>query len=402
MRTGKPELLGEMNKTLILDYLRKNGPKSRADIKRALGLSFPTVSTNVLDLIESRMIIQMGNSDNAIGRKATLLEFNSNLGYVLGVDIGRANIRMMVCDLSGGIIYTAPSEKGTKQTVKAFLEQVDSEFERALLGAGINRDALLYISIGIPGIVDEKEGKHRLAPFMEPLHDIRLDLYMSEKYGIPTVCSNSVDFGAIGEKWKGAGRNYQNIIYISYGIGIGSALILNGELYSGSNGAAGEVGYMLPGILFQRDTFDEEGVLEQLISGLELERRMVLHNNMPYSGIKELFSAKDDQNAQGVMLVNEVKEHVGLMLVNLVSLINPEIIILGGGIGRQLAVNYSDYFRNFLNAHVPYVPNIVPTELGDNANLFGAVAYALRNLHKDYAALRAHGTFQQKQDSAEE
>lgn len=396
MRTGKPELLGEMNKTLILDYLRKNGPKSRADIKRALGLSFPTVSTNVVDLIESRMIIEMGNSDNAIGRKATLLEFNSNLGYVLGVDIGRTNIHMMVCDLSGGIIYTASSEKVTQQTVEAFLEQVDSEFERVLLGAGINRDALLYISIGIPGIVDEKEGKHRLAPFMEPLLDIRLDLYMNEKYGIPTVCSNGVDFGAIGEKWKGAGRNYQNIVYINYGIGIGSALILNGELYSGSNGAAGEVGYMLPGIHFQRDTFDEEGVMEKLISGFELERRVVLQNNMPYSGIKELFSRKDDQDSPGAVLVNEVKEHVGLMLVNLVSLINPEIIILGGGIGRQFAVNYSDYFKNFLGAHVPYVPNIVPTELGDNANLLGAVAYALRNLHRDFAALQARGIYKQK------
>ena len=211
MKTGKPELLGEMNKTLILDYLRKNGPKSRADIKRVLGLSFPTVSTNVRDLIESNMIIETGISDNSIGRKATLLEFNSNIGYVLGVDVGRAYIRMMICDLSGGILFSTVSEKGTQQTVQGILEQIDIEFERVLRGAGIRQEELLIISIGIPGIVDEKEGRHRLAPFMVPFENIRLDQYMRDKYGIPTICGNSVDFGAIGEKWKTGANQYAEL-----------------------------------------------------------------------------------------------------------------------------------------------------------------------------------------------
>lgn len=387
MKTGKPELLGEMNKTLILDYLRKNGPKSRADIKRVLGLSFPTVSTNVRDLIESQMILETGVSDNSIGRKATLLEFNSNIGYVLGVDIGRAYIRMMICDLSGGILCSTTSQKSTQQTVQGILEQIDTEFEKVLKGAGIQRESLLYISIGIPGIVDEKVGKHRLAPFMVPFQDMRLDLYLREKYGIPTLCSNSVDFGAIGEKWKGAGRDYQNIVYISYGIGIGCALILNGELYSGSNGAAGEVGYMLPGIPVRRFAFDEEGVMEKLIGGLELERRMMQQNNLPYADIKDLLAHAGEPGFPGAELVDDIKKNIGLLLVNLVSVINPEIIILGGGIGKQLAVQYPDYFQAFLAAHVPYVPRFVPSALDEKANLLGAVAYALRNLHKDYASL---------------
>lgn len=387
MKTGKPELLGEMNKTLILDYLRKNGPKSRADIKRVLGLSFPTVSTNVRDLIDSNMIIETGISDNSIGRKATLLEFNSHIGYVLGVDVGRAYIRMMICDLSGGILFSTTSEKGTQQTVQGILEQIDIEFERVLKGAGIRQEELLIISIGIPGIVDEKEGRHRLAPFMVPFENIRLDQYMRDKYGIPTICGNSVDFGAIGEKWKGAGREYQNIVYISYAVGIGCAIILRGELYTGFNGAAGEVGYMLPGIDFQRSTFDEEGVMEKLISGLELERRIGMQNNLPYSDVKEFLSREEEQSFQGTELVNEIKKNIGLLLVNLVSVINPEIIILGGGIGKHLAIKYHDYFQDFLTAHVPYVPLIVPPSLDEKANLLGAVAYALRNLHSDYSSL---------------
>lgn len=392
MKTGKPELLGEMNKTLILDYLRKNGPKSRADIKRELGFSFPTVSTNVRDLIDSRMILETGVSDNGIGRKATMLEFNANIGYVLGIDVGRTTIRMMICDLSGGVLISTVSEQATKQTVQGILEQIEAEIERILEGAGIQREALLYISIGIPGIVDKKEGKHRLAPFMVPFHDVRLDLYLQEKYGIPAICSNSVDFGAIGEKWKGAGREYKNIIYINYGIGIGCALILNGELFTGANGAAGEAGFMLPDIRMQRDTFEEEGVMEQRIGGRELEQRMRQRNGLPYSDIKELLLHADEPDFPGTDFVEEIKRQVGLMLVNLVSVINPEIVIFGGGIGKQLAIRFRAYFQDFMAAHVPYVPLLVPSMLDEKANLLGAVAFALRNLHQDYASLGINST----------
>jgi len=388
MKTGKPELLGEMNKLLILDYLRKNGPKSRADIKRELGFSFPTVSTNVRDLIDARMILETGISDNGIGRKAVLLEFNSNLGYVLGVDIGRTSIRMMLCDLSGEILYTTTSKQETKQTKQGVLEQIDAEFESVLRGAGIQRKSLLCISIGIPGIVDEKEGKHRLAPFMIPFEEMRLDLYMREKYGIQTICSNSVDFGAIGEKWKGAGRDYKNIVYINYGIGIGCSLILNGELFSGTNGAAGEVGFMLPGVDLRRETFEEEGVLEKRIGGREIQQRMKQQPGLPYADIKELLSHADTEHFSGAGLVEDIKQQVGLLLVNLVSVINPEIIIMGGGIGRQLAIQFPDYFNRFLAAHVPYVPLLVPSALDEKANLLGAVAFALRNLHRDYRSLK--------------
>lgn len=387
MKTGKPELLAEMNQTLILDYLRENGPKSRADIKRELGFSFPTVSTNVRDLINSQMIKETGISDNGIGRKATLLEFNSNIGYVLGIDVGRTSIRMMICDLSGGVLFSTTSKQATQQTVQGILEQIDTEFEEVLQGSGIQRQALLYITIGIPGIVDEKEGKHRLAPFMEPFQNMRLDLYLREKYGIPTLCGNSVDFGAIGEKWKGAGRDYRNIIYVNYGIGIGCALILNGELFSGANGAAGEAGFMLPGVQLQRDAFEEEGVMEKRIGGRELELRMKQQSNLPYTDIKELLLHANEPDFPGAELVEDIKRHVGLLLVNLVSVINPEIIILGGGIGKQLATQYPDYFQDFMAAHVPYVPRLVPSLLDEKANLLGAVAFALRNLHRNYASL---------------
>lgn len=387
MRTGKPELLGEMNKALILDYLRKNGPKSRADIKRELGFSFPTVSTNVRDLLDARMILETGISDNGVGRRATMLEFNANIGYVLGMDIGRASIRMMVCDLSGGILFSTASGQETKQTAEGFFQQIDAEFEKVLLGAGIARESLRCISIGIPGVVDEKEGKHRLAPFMPSFEEIRLDQYMREKYGIPTFCSNSVDFGAIGEKWKGAGRDYQNIIYINYGVGIGSALILNGELFTGANGAAGEVGFLLPGVEQRRETFEDEGVMEKRIGGRELRERMKQQGDIPVSEVKELLAHADEPGFPGAPLAEDIKQHVGLLLVSLVSVINPEIIILGGGIGKQLALQYADYFRAFLAAHVPYVPILVPSALDEKANLLGAVAFALHALRKDYAAL---------------
>lgn len=387
MKTGKPEMLSEMNKKLILDCLRKNGPQSRADIKRELGLSFPTVSSNVKALIESELIFENGISDNSMGKKGTLLEFNSKKGFVLGIDMGRSHIRMIICDISGNIICSSVSDQYTQQATQGVLHQIDDELEKILKMGNITKSDLRYISIGIPGIVDVLEGKHRLAPFMEPFKDIRLDLYMKDKYHIKTVYGNSVDFGAIGEKWRGAGQQYQNIIFISYSIGLGCGLILNGELYRGANGAAGEVGYMLPGTQFERDVYDDEGVMEKLVGGLELERRMLTQNELPYSSIKELFEHEEDENFLGAEMIADIKKHIALMLVNLVSIINPQVIIIGGGIGKQLAIKYADYFKKYLSLHVPYVPLIVPTQLDEKANLLGAVAYALRYIHEDYASL---------------
>jgi len=127
--------------------------------------------------------------------------------------------------------------------------------------------------------------------------------------------------------------------------------------------------------------------MEKLIAGLELERRIVLQNDLPYSDVKDFLSREEEQSFPGAELVNEIKKYIGLLMVNLVSVINPEVIILGGGIGKHFAVKYHDYFQDFLAAHVPYVPLLVPPSLDEKANLLGAVAYALRNLHSDYSSL---------------
>jgi predicted NBD/HSP70 family sugar kinase len=144
---------------------------------------------------------------------------------------------------------------------------------------------------------------------------------------------------------------------------------------------------MLPGMDFKRLRYDEEGTMEKLVAGLELERRIATETNQPYKTLKDLFECDSEGKLLGSNLISDIKNLIGLLLVNLVSVINPQVIILGGGIGKQLALRYTDYFEEFLSAHVPYVPLIVPTILDEKANLLGAVAYALSFIHKDYSSL---------------
>lgn len=379
MKTGRPELISEINKKLILDYLKKNGPQSRADLKRSMGLSFPAVSANVKDLIDKKLICETGISDNAIGRKATLIQYNSQYGYILGIDIGRSSLRMMIADLLGNPVCFTKSDKVTEKKAQDLLAQIDEEIEKIIGKAKISKSDLMAISIGIPGIVDYAAGKHRLEPFMEGFKEIRLDLYIKEKYKIHTIVCNSVDFGGIGEKWKGAAQNYRNVVYIDYGVGIGCSLILNGQLYSGANYAAGEVGYMLPGINYQRKAYEEEGVLEKLIAGLELER-MISGKDSKLKSVREVFERESEYNFFYERLIEDIKNLVGLMLVNMVSIINPEVIIMAGGIGKQLALKYADYFKEFLSAHIPYVPEILPSVLDEKASLYGAISVALKEI----------------------
>lgn len=404
MRTGKPELLSEINKKLIVDLLRKEGSKSRAEIRRTLGMSFPTVSTNVNALLQSGLIQEIGVSDSSVGRKATMLQYNNKKGYVLGIDIGRSHIRTMITDISGNIIASSASKEITPKTGDEIIQQLDIEIDMVLKEADIDKNCMMGIGVGIPGIVDEQLGKNRLVPFIEAWQDVRVDLHLKERFNIPVFIGNSVNYGAIGEKWKGAGRGFSNIIYINYGIGIGSALILNGDLFIGANGAAGEIGYILPDYAKSHKVFTEEGVLEQLISGSELDK--IIKEDKEYKDIsiqdlfkqrdesqellkqrdesQELVEHRDEPNEKIMNLISEIKKNIAITLINLVSVINPEIIIIGGGIGNQIVQLYHEELNNILAAHVPYVPKLLASQLGDKANVLGAIGIVLRSIHDDY------------------
>lgn len=380
MITGKPETIREINETLILETLRKKGPMSRANLKKALNLSFPTISANVKNLIESNWIIETEKDGNALGRKATLLEYNAKKGYVVGIDVGRSHITALLADLTGKEV-AACLKKGAWRYGKDVISDVISSVYEVINKAGIRQQDILSMAIGVPGIYDNKKEVNRLAPFIEGWETVKLDRIVSDTFKIPVMIDNSVNFGAIEEKWHGVAQGYSNILYLSYGVGIGGALILNGKLFRGTHGAAGEIGYSLPQYSLKRDNYNEEGLYEQLLSRHTGYGSETTDISRP---MKKIFDDAVEGDKLSLEILHSFMEYTSVVLTTSISLLNPEIVVFSGGMGVPLFERFKDEFREILKNHIPYVPILAASRLGQSANAWGAAGVALRYIHNDY------------------
>lgn len=376
---GKPENLGEYNRKNILDFVRKHGPISRAELSRQLDLSFPSVSSNSKKLLNSNYLREAGYGTNAIGRKSMLLEFNATWGYIIGADIGRSQIRVMLSDLEGKDIIYLKQDYSALAGESIAEESLISLVEATICKAGIQPEQIKHFSLGIPGIIDPRTGKLILVPFMAHIDIMKIIRRIESTYKAPVFVENSVNLGAIGEKWKGAAKGHKDILYISHGVGIGSALILNGELYRGVNNAAGEVGYMVPDLSCIRSSFDEQGVLETLISGNTIQHSMTRH------GLGQDFCSlvMESQNNHPAAqeLVRQISSYFGIMLINIVSVINVELIVIGGRLGDFISPSLILGWQDLLSRHVPFVPEILTSILHEKASVFGGIAIGIRNVN---------------------
>ena len=194
-----------------------------------------------------------------------------------------------------------------------------------------------------------------------------------------------MNLGAIGEKWKGNAQDKQNILYIDYEIGISTGIIINGNLYRGATGLAGEVGYMViePSQLTKK--FSDEGALEEIISGIALSDyyekisgKQIGHFTTPT--ISQLIDLCKNGDMVADRAVNEIVEYLSNMIVNAVVVLNPELVVLSGGNGTLIGQHYLDRIIQLVGNHVPYVPEIKLSKFtGSQAGLYGALYTALIN-----------------------
>ena len=376
-----PESIAEHNKKLILDALRVNGSMSRADLSRHLNMSFPAISSNAKGLLEGNYILEVGIGDNTIGRKSTLLAFNAVRGFIIGVDLGRFRIRMMLADLLGNeiisteIINSANSPGEGKDSITLIHDQAVDILKRS----GKSKDDILCIVIGIPGVI--KDGMSFLAPFTQKYLEQDMIGTLQDAFEADVILENCVNLGVIGEQWKGAGVNYNDITYVAYGVGLGSAHIVDGKLYTGAKGAAGEIGFMVTDPINISNTYDEVGSLEEALSISKIEQYLK-SGNFDEEIIKLIQNYQDGGDMYARLMIDEIVLNFGIMLVNIVAILNPEVIIIAGGLGYNLGKLFLEKWKRILENQVPFVPELVLSELNHTETMLGAVMTGIIHVHK--------------------
>jgi len=335
--TGDQQLIKKMNKTIVLNTIRQQQPLSRADISSVIGLNKATVSSLVSELVESQLVSEIGPGESSGGRKPTLLLFNRSAGFAIGVDIRVNDLLAVLVDMEGNVI-----REKTVPLADYSLDKVLDQIRKTIRGLMRRLPASPYgivgIGIGVPGLVDEKS-QVISAP---NLGWDNVDLYeaLSAEFGSNIHIDNEANAGAIGEKLYGAGRDSKNLIYLSIGIGIGSGIMVGGDLYRGISNFSGEVGHMTVAENGPLCRCGNRGCWETLASEKALlDQAGTLWKDHTLS-LENILKEAEQGNEQVLALLERIGSQLGVGLANLVNILNPELIVIGNRLSLA-----GDYLR---------------------------------------------------------
>lgn len=391
-QTVTASLMRSVNRYAILDDIRRHSPTTRAQIGKRLELSAPTVMRIVDGLFEEDLVRACGNSEANRGRPASLLEFNGESYAVIGVDLGGSKMFGAVADLVGVIQHeiTIPVVAGdADHSLQSLLELV----QRLLDAPRPPGQRVRGIGIGAPGITLSREGIVTWAPSLG-WRDLPLKAILTERFGHSVFVDNDVNLSTLGELNFGAGRDTHNLVCISIGTGIGAGIVVNRALYRGQNQASGEVGYLLPSTQALGRTYGEFGAFEMLASGPGIARRaqavrtgLGLPESVPELTAEDVFEAARRQEAWALPVIAETVDLLSLAIANVGTLLNPELVILGGGVARSADLLVAP-IQERIEGVVPFPPRVVASSLGRRAAVMGAIILVISGTSEHFVVER--------------
>jgi len=369
-----------INQGLVLKVIENNGPISRAAIGKIIGLTPPTISAIVRDLINRGIVSEIGKGDSSGGKKPILIQINSESAYIIAVDLGSENgIRVALMDLSCDIVKEKSyheKDPFNSQNLKNNLGIIINDFLEEI---EIPLKKILNICIGVPGIIDYNEMKITAAPYLNWEISIN-DLSLSEP-DIPIILENDVNLMALGEKAKGIAQEFDNFVFVGERTGIGAGIIINGKLHQGANNAVGEIGYLLVDPEYAPKNSKDFGCLEKLASS-----RVIIEKARKRIGkqvkIMEIFKLAAEGDSVAAGIIKETLKFLAYGIGNISCVLNPELVVIGGGISILPSI-FLEEIKTALQNIVPFVPRIEFSKLREDSVLIGAAVKVFAPLKKN-------------------
>jgi glucokinase-like ROK family protein len=388
----------KLNKDAVLELVRQAGPMSRADLARHTLLSPSTISAITLELIEAQWVRETGAGLSRGGRRPVLLEFNREAALVVGVEMGVTHLTILVTNLAPDILvrYEVPFNVAVHPEVG--IERLIEGIRAALGQLRINNGGsprVASIGIGVPGPVDVAQGALVAPPLIPQWDGFPLSDELNERLGLQVLIDNDATLGVLGEYTFGAGQDVDALAYVKLGTGIGCGLICNGELYRGARGYAGEIGHLMVAQNGPPCRCGSYGCLEAMAGGeavaqqaklaLKAGHRSILSNIADPDTItaREVAAAAAAGDALGRQILNTAGRLLGIALADLVNLLNPGRIVIGGGLvqaGEPLLAPLRDTVRAQAMRASGRATDIVPAALGGDSIALGAVAMVLKTI----------------------
>ncbi len=380
-KSYKPLNIRHENIKQLVKLLKNSNQKlSRADIARELSLSTPSVSSIVNVLIDSKIIIETDDESikNTVGRKPILLKLNEDCGYLLGILISENKLTIALANYLGEIIKKESFY--FKDNNKKCLEFLIDCINQILDDNYINLDKLLSISISFPGVYDHDQHEIKFAPHSGNWQNEPLISCLSEEYNCQVKMENNVNAAVLGEKWKGKIANKNNAVYLKIGNGIAAGIIINEQLFRGYNSLAGEVGFSVTDSKQLNDKVTDSGSFEQRFNTDTILKKIKKDFGIEVSDFNKL-QDQIKNNPQLSRYIKDINQNIIMLLINIISILNPEAIVIGGEYSQILSDYIEDLATQILK-NVPFAAELLVSELGDEVYVLGAIANSLQDIDR--------------------
>jgi predicted NBD/HSP70 family sugar kinase len=370
---ARPSLIRAMNEQLLLEHIRHRGRCSRAELARISGLSKPTVSL-ALDNIERAGLVRIaGQRTGMPGRSARLYEIRPDAGLVLGLDIGHEYVRGAIADLTGEI-RTRESLRARATSVRGRVGELVGLADLLCANSGVPRSAITQTVIGSPGVYDPRRNSMKLTGGLRGWDRPAALAGLREAFGPSLVMENDVDAAALAERALGHGSDVDHFAFVHIGTGIGMGLVIGGQLVRGAHGVAGEIAFMplTDGADVDSRDVRRRGPLEAAAAASGIVRAARSGGMRGPVSARRVFEAAAAGDGRAVAVVAEEARLIAKTVCAIITVVDPDLIVLGGGIGR--APGFAESVIGELERIAPVMPAIRVSALGTDAVVDGCLA----------------------------
>jgi predicted NBD/HSP70 family sugar kinase len=378
-RGGSLTDLRRANRRAVVTLLRLNGPLTQAEVARATGLSHASVSNIVRDLTDQGIV------RTTSGRRVSEVTLNPTNGLVGGIDFGNRHVRAAVADFTHAV-------RAEDQHTLPFGHQASTSVPEAAamlsaLVSGIGRQPgdVQVLAVGLPGPMERDSGRTTSPAILPGWADFDVKSAFEKALGVRTIVDNDANLGALAEGLWGVGRGLTDFAYVKVSTGIGSGLVLNGKLYRGISGTAGEIGHT---------TIEEDGPLcrcgnrgcLEVFAAAPALLELLSRSYGDDITLEDVLKLSDEGDIGCRRVITDAGRHIGVALANLCNLLSPQMVILGGELalaGDVLLAAVRDSMRRRTVSVPGAAPRVAAGILSERAGVLGALALALQESEDD-------------------
>jgi len=400
-KTADQALQNKINRSIIFHYLCEKKTATRAEIASQLKISASVVSRIIDSLIKENYVVEIGRIKTSVGKRPIQLQINSRKGSIMAIDMSQNRMQVALFDFTGKLLrkYSGFKITGNKADALKLIREIRSFLDLYTHENGITNNELLLqsIGVGLPADIDVKTGKIISASLYNDWNKINFKKLLYNEFKIPVFVEKDVTLAVLAEKNHGQGKDYSDVIFIEISNGVSAGIIVNNHILRGSTGSAGEIAFSF--IDFDKIGFQKEkkgyldvyasiqSIRERAIDALKSGEKTILFDmvgNNPEE-IEPEMVGRAALNGDPVckVIINDIVKYLSIGIINLILIINPQVIILGGLISNMPDVEtlFIDKIISIIKQAIPFrIPEFKVSSLGEDVVLIGASDIAIDTL----------------------